>query len=361
MPIRPRAEIEHLAPVPHGGFASRQPAHLLDFSANVNPFGPSSLIWEAMREVRIGQHPDPRAAPLVRALADSEGLAPRHILVGNGSVDLIYRLAVAYVRAGDRVLIVGPTFGEYASATAIMGAEVMTFRALPEQNFEVDLQALLHFAISSRPRLIFLCNPNNPTGTYLHRVAVEQLLRGCPDSLLVLDEAFVRFIADAWDSHELLTYDNLLVLRSLTKDYALTALRVGYAIGAAGVIEALAKVQPPWSVNAFGQAASIAALRDQEHLRTSLDQLRRLKEDLVRELTEAKMHLVPSRLHFFLMRVHTAQEWQRRLLEHKILVRDCTSFGLPDFVRIATQRAEENVRLVQVVMDLRELERRRER
>lgn len=231
MPIQPRAELARVPKVPHGGFDSVRPARaLLDFSANVNPFGPSPRIWEAMRQVPIGQHPDPRATPLRHALADVENVNPRNLCVGNGSIDLIYHLAIAFLRAGDRVLIVEPTFGEYAAAAAIMGAAIVTWRARPEDHFEIDFDALLRAARQADPRLIFLCNPNNPTGIYLSRDAVEAMLHACPDALLILDEAFIRFVPDAWSSRNLIDSGRLIVLRSLTKDYALTGLRVGYAM-----------------------------------------------------------------------------------------------------------------------------------
>ncbi len=349
MPIRPRPEIERVPPVTHGGFHSEHATDWLDFSSNVNPFGPSPRIWDAMRAVPIGQHPDPRAAPLREVLAEVEGVDARQVLVGNGSVELIYHLAVAYLRVGDRVLVVEPTFGEYAVAAAIMGAEVIRWRTRPEENFALDVDALLHLAHQVNPRLLFLCNPNNPTGTFLGRDAIEQLLRGCPDTLLVLDEAFIRFVADAWSSRELLAFDNLLVLRSLTKDYALTGLRVGYARAAPTIIEALEKVQPPWSVNALAQAAAIAALHDKAHLRDSLAALAHAKDTFIRDLTRVGWRVIPSATNFFLMQVPSASELARQLRERKIVVRDCTSFGLPAFVRIATRKPEENARLVSVL------------
>ncbi len=358
MLIRPRPEVERITTIPHGGFESGRPPGLLDFSANVNPFGPSPRIWEAMREVPIDQHPDPRAAPLRNLLAEIEGLDARQILVGNGAVDLIYQVAVAYLRAGDRVLIVQPTFGEYANAAAIMGAEIVALdtrvgaqHAVPLH--EINLDALQKVARESNPRVIFLCNPNNPTGTYLECQAIEQLRRACPDTLVVLDQVFVRFVADAWSSREWLPFDNLILLRSLTKDYALTGLRVGYAMASTNTIAALEKVQPPWSVNALAQAAAMAALRDEDHLRTSLAALARAKEDLVRDLTQLGMTVFPSRVHFFLMHVGSAFEFTQRLLERQILVRDGTSFGLPEFVRIAARRPSENARLVEAIAQMR--------
>ncbi|MCI0478399.1 MAG: histidinol-phosphate aminotransferase family protein, partial [Anaerolineales bacterium] len=335
MSIQPRPEIEKLAPVAHGGFHSAHAADWIDFSSNVNPYGPSPCIWEAMRDVPIGRHPDPRATLLRDALAEMQRVSARQLIVGNGSVDLIYHLAVAYLRAQDRVLIAAPTFGEYAASAALMGAEIVESRARPENDFAIDVDALITQARGRDPRFIFLCNPNNPTGKYLARDDIERIMRACPDALLVLDEAFMRFVSDAWNARDLLRYDNLLILRSLTKDYALTGLRVGYAMASAEIIASLEKVQPPWSVNAFAQAATVAALRDETHLRDSLAALARSKNDLVSDLTRLGLRVVLSATHFFLVQVSSAAEFARQLRERKIVVRDGTSWGLPNFVRIA--------------------------
>ena len=344
MPIQPRPEIERVPPVTHGGFHSEHATDWLDFSSNVNPFGPSPRIWDAMRAVPIGQHPDPRAAPLRQVLAEVEGVDAHQVLVGNGLVELIYHLAVAYLRAGDCVLVVEPTFREYAAA-GIMGAEVIRYRTRREEEVALEVDAWLHLAHQVNPGLLFLCNPNNATGAFLERDVIEQWLRGCPDTLLVLDEAFIRFVADACSSRELHTFGNLLVLRSLTKDVALTGLRVGYTAALPTIIDGLEKVQPPWSVNALAQAAAIAALRDEGDWRASLDSLARAKSDLVDNLTRLGLAPLHSRVHFFLLPVPSAAEFGRKLLERNIVVRDGTSFGLPTFVRIAARRLEENAQL----------------
>lgn len=349
--LRPSSAIQHLAPVVHGGFHSDHQADWIDFSSNVNPYGPSPRVWDALCDVPIGRHPDPRATPLRHALAEMQAVSARQLIVGNGSIDLIYHLAVAYVRARDRVLIVTPTFGEYAAAVAIMGARSVEFRARDENDFAIDVDALIAQARAARPRLVFVCNPNNPTGTYLTRDDIEKLVRACDDALVVLDEAFVRFVADAWDARELLRYDNLLILRSLTKDYALTGLRVGYAIASPPIIEALEKAQPPWSVNAFAQAATLAALADEQYLRDALSALARAKIALVDDLTRLGLRVVPSATHFFLVQVEAATEFARALRARKIVVRDGTSWGLPNFVRIATRTPEENARLVAAIQD----------
>lgn len=353
MPILPRPEITDVPSVSHGGFIHEQAAApLLDFSANINPFGPTPHIWAAMQAVDLSQHPDPRATPLRMVLAEIEGVEPHQLLVGNGSVDLIYHLAITYLRADDHVVIAEPTFGEYAAAATVMGATVHTFRTRPEDDFDVDIAALVDVVQKVQPRLLFLCNPNNPTGTYLAYEKVEQLVASCPDTLVVLDEAFVRFVAAPWPARELLAYENLLILRSLTKDHALTGLRVGYALAHTAIIAAITKVQPPWSVNALAQVAAIAALNDEDHLRTSLAALKRAKDALVDDLNQIRMYPVPSQVHFFLLPVPSAVGWARQLRDMGILVRDCTSFGLPTFVRIAARHTQENDRLVTALAEI---------
>ncbi len=352
MPIHPRLELASVPPVVHGGFKSAGPEDALDFSSNVNPYGASPHIWDAMRAVPINRHPDPRAAPLRSALADYLQVSRDQVIAGNGSVELIYHLANAYLRPGDRVLVVGPTFGEYAAAAQVMGAEVVAWAARAADDFRVDVESLVTAADRCRLRLIHICNPNNPTGAYLPCDAIERLLTACPDSLVVLDEAFYRFAAVPWDSRSLLRHENLVILRSLTKDYALTALRAGYALAQPPIIDVLDRVQPPWSVNALAQAAAIEALRDDNHLRSSLAALASAKTELIAGLVALGLAPVASAVHFMLVPVPSAPRMTRQLADRHILVRDCTSFGLPDHIRIATQRPEQNARLLAALAEV---------
>lgn len=346
--VLPRSELERVPAVPHGGHHSGlPPGELLDFSANINPYGPSPRIWPAMQTVDIACHPDPRATPLRQALAAHNGIDPAALLVGNGAADLIYQLATAYIRTGDRVVIVTPTFGEYAAAATMMGAEVIShwLRHAPE-GFCLDIERLIHDVQRHQPRLLFLCSPNNPTGTYYDRTLVAALLDAAPGTLLVLDEAFVNFVATPWWAIDLLEHPNLLILRSMTKDYALTGLRVGYAIAAPEIIAALEKVQPPWAVNALAQAATLAALEDTEHLRVTLARIRQTSSDLHVGLIAAGFAPLSSAVHFCLAPVSSAAAWKAALLRHRILVRDCTSFGLPQQIRIATRHPADNAHLL---------------
>lgn len=351
--LAPRPEIAAVPDVPHGGLAAHLPADALDFSSNVNPYGPSPRVWAAMRQVAIEHHPDPRAAPLRRLLAQREGLPPEALLVGNGSVDLLYQLAVAHLRPGDVVLAAEPTFGEYAAAAALMGARVERLPAAPEAGFAHDPEALADAVRRLGPRVLFVCNPNNPTGAALPAAALARLADSCPDTLLVLDEAFAGFLPEPWPGRALLGRPNLAILRSLTKDYALTGLRAGYLLGPPDLIGAVAKAQPPWSVNAMAQAAAAAALADEQYLRGTLAALAVARADLAADLARIGLAPLPTQVHFFLLEVGRAALWRQRLLDRGILVRDCTSFGLPGHIRISARRPEENARLLETIDDLR--------
>ncbi len=167
----------------------------------------------------------------------------------------------------------------------------------------------------------------------------------CSDAVFVVDEAYQRFAAGL-PSLVSARVSNLLVLRSLTKDYALAGLRVGYAVGSEAVIRALANVRPPWSVNALAQAAAVAALADQDHLEKTLTQLAAAKEDLARGFVSLGWDVLPSACHFFLVRIGEARTVRHRLLKRGLLVRAANSFGLPAYIRVATRRPEDNARLL---------------
>ncbi|PWH17250.1 MAG: aminotransferase class I/II, partial [Ardenticatenia bacterium] len=190
-----------------------------------------------------------------------------------------------------------------------------------------------------------ICNPNNPTGTILPSEILRRWCLAHPDTLFVVDESYHAF-AMGFQSAISLGCENLLVVRSMTKDYALAALRLGYAVGAEMVIEALRRVRPAWNVNALAQAAGLAALSDEEHLHRSLEVLLGATRVLRQEIHTLGWKPLPSAVHFFLMHVGNGAAFRSALLRYGILVRDCASFGLPAYVRIAPRRPEENVRLI---------------
>jgi len=356
MPPKPRPELHNVRLATHGGFHADEwntLGRVIDFSSNINPFGASPRVREAMTNVPIERHPDPDASELRDAIATRVNVSPEQVIVGNGSLELIRALAIAYIRAGDDVLIVAPTFGEYRVAVEVMGARVVEFRTHAHDEFRVNVDALIARVVELQPRLAFICNPNNPTGAYGSRDDIARVLDASPETLWVLDEAFVPFIENAWASRDLIARENLIVMRSMTKEYALPGLRLGYALAQSEVIDALAKVRAPWSVNSFAQAAGRAVLADEKFLQDTLAQIHDEAKKLRASIENLGWRVMPSALHYFLVEVGDARAFRATLASRGLLVRDCTSFGLPEFVRIATRKPEENARLVEALSELK--------
>ncbi len=334
------AELQRLGIDPHA---------LADFSVNSNPFGPSPAVLAALQKVDVSLYPDRDCDEIRRALAQACGVVPGQVCVGNGTAELIWLITQAFLQPGERVLILGPTFGEYARAAAAQGAEVQEVRASAPW-FDLPVDVLLTAIRRQRPRLVFLCNPNNPTGKFIPLADIERVVQACgQDCLLVLDEAYRSFADGQFFSS--FPAENCLVLRSMTKDFALAGLRLGYALGSAAHIARLRQFQPAWSVNAFAQAAGLAALQSLDYYRKTLEDLAGLKRQFFAALTAAGLAVVSSDVHFGLIALERpAVEVRRMLMQQSIQVRDCTSFGLPEYMRVSTRLVEDNQRLVAALL-----------
>jgi histidinol-phosphate aminotransferase len=351
-------------PVAHGGPDRSELARLgldpdcvIDFSVNGNPLGASPRALRALASVDPTPYPEPRAARLREALAGVHGVAPDEVLVGNGSVELIWLLAAIYLGPGDRALVVGPTFGEYEAAVVRQGAAVVSVIASAAEGFELSTERLVEAVRSTRPRVLFFCRPNNPTGRALAPEALARVLDVAGDALVVVDEAYVD-LSEGVES--LLTTSRsgsgrdsrLVVLRSMTKDFGLAGLRLGYLVAAGEVVEAVARAQPPWSVNALAQAAGQAALEDPAHVVAGRRLARRAMTYLSEGLGRLGLRCLPSSTGFGLVEVGDGAAMRRRLLEHGVLVRDCASFGLPAYIRVGARPLPECDRLLRAMTDV---------
>lgn len=353
--IEPRSSVGVTPPDAHGApdyseleALGLTPEQVLDFSVNSNPYGPSPAVREALRNVPLDRYPDREALALRRALAAHLGLPVEQIAVGNGTAELLWLIALAYLRPGDPVLILTPTFGEYARSVSLMGAQVRTVAADAGEDFAVDLGRVASGLSEGTPRLAFICNPNNPTGRLLDVAVIGAWAAEHPATLFIVDEAYLAFVAGARSALEL-ELPNVLVLRSMTKDYGLAGLRLGYAAGPPSVIDTLRRVAIPWSVSALAQAAGVAALADGVHLADSLRRVGEAHGELVEGLRGLGLRVVPSDAHYGLVEVGDGAAFRRSLLTHRVQVRDCASFGLPAYVRIATRRPDENTRLLDAI------------
>lgn len=351
--ITPRQAVLNTPPAHHGALDYAEidrlefvPDDILDFSSNINPYGPASSAVEAIKRTVLERYPDREAVALRSALADHLSLSIEQIVVGNGTAELIWLIAFAFVRPGDLILVLGPTFGEYARCARLTEGHVEVISGHGDDDFTIDPHTVERTLRDRRPRLIFICNPNNPTGSIIERESIGRWADDHPETLFIIDEAYLAFASD-YSSVIDLCRGNILTLRSMTKDHALAGLRLGYAAGPLSLIEAVARVRPPWNVNAMAQSAGLAALNEPDHLQRTLDKIRGAKGELIAELCRLGLTPLPSVTQYFIVDVGCGAEFRRHLLKHfRIQVRDCASFGLPAYIRIATRRPKENARLL---------------
>jgi L-threonine-O-3-phosphate decarboxylase len=362
-----RDNIKNLKPCVHGaevlvaaeesGF---KPEEILDFSSSVNPLGPSKKAFEAAKKAfsQISAYPDSNSNELRQVIADHfGGISKGNVVVGNGSTELMYLFAECFMKKGDTAVIPAPTFGEYESAVRKTG-EVPKF-VRSGKSFNVEAGVFEREMAGAK--IVFLCNPNNPTSmlipTETLRGIIERALE--QDSLVFLDEDFLEFV----EKEKALSmisnmgkYPNLFILRSFTKIFGLTGLRVGYGIANEEIINVLLCAKIPWNVNCLAQAAAVAALKDEEHLRVTRELIKKEKQRLLDELEKIKgFKVFPPDANFFFIDIRgsglTATQLKNKLLSQGILIRDCTSFrGLDEYyVRIAVKTTLENARLVEAL------------
>ncbi len=350
--------------VEHGGLRPAElrglgidPASVVDFSANVNPLGPSPRVRQALATLDPSRYPDPEALELRTALAERNGVRLDQVWAGNGATELIHLVARAFLDRRDLVAVLSPTFGEYERAASLARAEVARLPRAPVTRW--DAGELARQLRTLGPLVTFCCNPNNPTGQYLLEHEMRGLLDATAPGLFVLDESYVAFVRWPWSSSALgglVDSGRALVLRSLTKDLALPGLRLGYVIGSAELVEAIAGQQPSWSVNAAAQAAGLAALGDSEHERRSLAAMAEGRLALVDGLARLGLPFETPAANFVLVEVgdvtgsgRSAAVVRLGLARRGFLVRDCASFGLPAHIRIAARSAPECGALVRAL------------
>lgn len=326
---------------------------VIDFSASINPLGmPKSSIKEIKKMMRsLGNYPDPDAGVFARKVSDRFGLEPRRVLAGNGSTELIYLIPRAL--RPRRVLVTSPAFSEYERASRAAGAKVSFLKLKRKNGYRIEPGEFI--TAMKGTDLAFLCNPNNPTGDVLEHEAVMEIAHSAKKHkcLLVVDEAFVDFVPGA---SVLGIRDNpyLIVLRSMTKFYAMAGLRLGFGYFPVGVTGKLRAFKEPWSVNTLAERAGATALGDSQHARMTLALMDAEKRYLEKRLGKLGLTYYPSRANFYLIETGRAREVVSALLDKRLLVRDCSNFrGLGNgHIRVAVKSRRENAMLLRGLSDV---------
>jgi histidinol-phosphate/aromatic aminotransferase/cobyric acid decarboxylase-like protein len=296
------------------------------FAVCVNAYGPAPNVRQAVLAASIDDYPDIRCTAAREAAATRWARPVEEIACGAGTAELIHALVTALIRPGDRVLIPRPAFAEYGRASLLAGARIL--RAKNDGIIDAIRQ--------HQPRLAFVAAPTSPSGTPIARDALCLIADTCAETgtLLVLDQAYDAFTSEPLGTPALPGHASVLHLRSLTKDHALAGIRVGFAIGPAATVEAMNRVRVPWMVSAPAQAAAIAALTDEAeaHVCRTIALLRESAANLWAWCDGVGIERVPSDTHYGIMRARA----------RGIMVRDCTSFGLPGWIRVAVRTQPEN-------------------
>jgi histidinol-phosphate aminotransferase len=359
----PRSDPSLLAPEYVRGIARYEPGKPIDelarelglavrdivkLASNENPRGPSPAVRAAIAAATedLSRYPDGNGFALKAALVARYRVAADQIVLGNGSNDILELVTQAFLRPGDQTVYSRHSFAVYPLATQARGA---TGIEVPAKDYGHDLPAM-RAAITRTTRIVFVANPNNPTGTWVAPPAVEAFIASVPtDVVVVLDEAYNEYLdtaqnapSAAWVGH----YPNLVVSRTFSKAYGLAALRVGYGIMDPKIADLLNRVRQPFNVNGLAQAAAVAALADTAYVEES----RRLNHDGMRALEEGFTALglawLPSHANFLLVKVGDAGRIYSRLLQLGVIVRPVANYGLPEWLRVTIGLPAENHRFL---------------
>ena len=324
------------------------PATIIKLASNENPLGVSPLAMQAMQAALadIARYPDGNGFELKQALAQRYGVDMAQIVLGNGSNDVLELAARTFLTPQLAAIYSQHAFVVYPLATQAMGAAGIE---VPAREFGHDLAAML-VAVTPRTRIIFLANPNNPTGTLMSSADLHGFLRAVPkDVFVVLDEAYNEYIPEALRADSvgwLDEFPNLIVTRTFSKAYGLAGLRVGYAFAHAGVADLMNRVRQPFNVNSISLAAAAAGLGDHEFVRRSFDLNQAGMRRVTAGLTQLGLTFIPSFGNFVTFKVKDAAGVFQRLLKRGVIVRPIAGYGMPDYLRVSIGLASENERFL---------------
>ncbi len=341
----------------HGGRNNAYSPQIIDFSSNICPIGTPTSVKKILKKniENIKNYPDSNSSTVISNLIKYTQLKKSNLLVGNGAIEIIYNFCFAFLSKKTKVLIPIPTFQEYEVASKLNDCNVSYFKTM---NLSEDLNSF----ILQIPKngCAFICNPNNPTGKLLQKNQLLEIIKQAKklSTFVFVDECFIEMVPESNESviSCVKKYDNLFVLRSLTKSFALPGIRIGYAVASNQMIEILEKIKIPWSVNSLAQDAANTALKNKSHLAKSNLIIKQELHYLLNKINRLEgFHCEHSSTNFILIKIKKdSTKLQKKLLEQKILIRDCKNFrGLDNhYIRIAIKSHKDNLKLVNALENL---------
>ena len=328
------------------------PNAIVKLASNENPLGPSPKAMEAMRDALEKGHlyPDGGGFCLCSTVAAKLSVAPENVILGNGSNEVLEFLGHAFLNPGDDVIASEYAFIVYKLIATSFGARTIE---VPSPDYQQDLEGMLD-AITRKTRLIFVPNPNNPTGTLLSQKSIDYFMSHVPERVVVVfDEAYFEFLDDPPDTLRFVREGrNIVVLRTFSKVHGLAGLRIGYAVGPTDLIEVLHKTRQPFNVNSIAQVGALAALQDGDHLCETKRVVDEGRAYLHEQFSKMKTPFVPGTANFVMVNVGDGHAVFEELLRQGIIVRPLKGYNLPEWVRISVGTMEENKKLIAALKEV---------
>lgn len=328
---------------------------VIKLASNENPLGPSPKAVAAIQNglAELNRYPDADASALKKAIANKFQVTSQQVITTNGADELITLISEAFLEVGDEVIVPSPSFSEYDFGAHIMGATVVPVEF--KEGFEYDVDALLA-AVTEKTKIIYICTPNNPTGTYIPKSDLDKLVEAIDNVLVVIDAAYDHF-ADAADYTNGVEYINaghpVVTLETFSKIYGIAGVRVGFGIAPESIIQSILKVKEPFNVNTLAQIAATAAIEDTEHVQTSQETNKAGREQLYKAFEELGLTYVESMANFVLVQLgEDGEKWYKELMANGVIVRHGKIWGLPDYIRVSVGTTEENQFFIDVLKGL---------
>ena len=324
---------------------------VIKLASNENPLGPSRLALAAMRKAlaQVSLYPDGNAFYLKQKLASKLGVTPAHLILGNGSNEILEFIGHALIAPGAEVVVSQYCFAVYPIVTALFGGKLVV---VPAKNYGHDLDAMLA-AITPNTRVVFAANPNNPTGTSARREDLARFVAAVPENVLVaLDEAYIEFLDEPLDLVSEIRGNqrrNLVLMRTFSKIYGLAGLRLGYGIGHPDLIAEFEKIRQPFNINAVAQAGALAALDDTAHAEKTRRINSRGLKFYARAFRKLGLEFIPSSANFILVRVGEGQRVFNEMQRLGVIVRPMGGYQLPEWIRISIGTPKENKRCLEAL------------
>ena len=329
-----------------------RPEEIVKLASNENPLGPSPRVRAAMEKAlaNANLYPDGGGFYLREALANKLSVAPENIVLGNGSNEIIEFIGHAFLRPGAEMVTSENAFIAYRLITALFAAKAVN---VADRDYRFDLEAILE-AITPQTRVIFIANPNNPTGTLVRQNAIDDFMaRVREDIVVVFDEAYFEYLDDPPDTFQFVRENrNVIVLRTFSKIHALANARLGYGIARPELIRVLQKTREPFNTNGFAQAGAVAALADVAHLAETKRLTDEGRKYLESEFAALKLPFVPSVANFVLVRVGDGKALFKKLLRKGVIVRALSGYNLPEWVRISVGTMEQNRKCIAALREV---------